>query len=214
MLPHLSLEPGKTETEWHRAVVSEALAITADSVPVRLALAPACEPEQPDPAFPSPGAWRDADRAMAKAAAALEDVRDSDGVLIEVSGPVAPAIESAAFRKAALKRLGARQAFVATAGGRHLRMRDALRANPSADVAALLTGGSLVSDTVWLVDTSGVQAVVYDQELIHITGARTPLSGAVDNRVDPDQIVFARALLAFLAGLGGALLLAGLIARL
>ena len=212
MLHHVFLEPGPPETKWHRVVVSEMLAHAAASTPIRLVLRPDPDPQQPCPTLPSPGAWRDADRWMAGAASALDDVRDGSGVLIEVSGPVAPAIASAAFRKAALQRLGAQQAFVATADGRHLRMRDASRACPVDDVAALLAGGNLVSDTVWLLDRSGVRAIVQDTMAIHATGETTPLSRATDHTVDLDQIIFARALLLFLVGLAGAAVLAAVIA--
>lgn len=214
MLEHLTLELGCPETEWQRPVVAEALASAAASQPLRITLSQASDPKRERSAAPSSGAWRDADRAMAGAAAALNDVRDEEGTLIEIDGPVAPALASTAFRKAALERLGARQAFATTTDGRHLRMRDAWRAHPATDAEALLSHATMVPHTLWLVDPSGIQAIVRDGCMIDRTGQQTPLQQAVDPRVDPAQTIFARALLAFLGGLVGALLIALLIANL
>lgn len=214
MLQHLTLELGSPESEWQRPVVAEALASAAESTPLRITLSRASDPKRGLEAAPSSGAWRDADRAMAGAAAALNDVRDEEGTLIEVDGPVAPALASGAFRKAALERLGARQAFATITNDHHLRMRDAWRAHPAADADALLSGESIVPHTLWLVDPSGILAIVRGGSMIDETGQHTPLQQAVDPRVDPTQTIFARALLAFLGGLVGALLLALLIANL
>jgi len=145
---------------------------------------------------------------MASAVIDLEEVRDEHGTLIELTGPVAPAIASKRFRTDALRRLGARQAYIVTLDGQNLRMRDAWRANPEEDVADLLSGGSLVAQTVWLVDTAGVLAVVRNGAVVTSSGDTRPLVQTEELSADRDQVIFARALLTFLCGLLGALALA------
>jgi hypothetical protein len=65
MFDHLSLETGPAETEWHRAIVSGALAAATDSEPLRLVLLP--DTSAPPSSRPASGAWRDSERRMARA---------------------------------------------------------------------------------------------------------------------------------------------------
>jgi hypothetical protein len=92
-------------------------------------------------------------------------------------------------------------------------MRDAWRADSPADIAALLESGSLVAETVWLVDRTGVLAVVKDGMVAASDGSSRPLAQTEELVADRDQVIFARALLTFLCGLVGALVCAWAITR-
>ena len=201
-LDGVALAFGMPGTSWKRAVVDEALAGAAGCAPVWLVLLEGGEPLDDHVASgPASGDpyWRAADRTLDGAAAHLEDIRDESGVLDEVAGPVAPAIGSPKFCRAALARLGAQQAFATTPDGSWLRLRDAWRAHPPADLAALRANAG--EGGVWLVDARGVRGVVVGDEVVDASGTRTQVVEGPVGGADRDQLIFARALLAFLGGL-------------
>ncbi len=196
------LVAGGEDSAWHRAVVSEALAKAADSVPVYAVLNVTPDDLRTEPA---PGqvdrAWKAVDSWLASGAVKLADVRDEHGRLVEVRGPVAPSLVSKKFRQAALKLLGAQEALACSPDGLTLRLRDAWREDPPADAEALLSEGSLVEGTVWRVGVDGVRAVVHDGQAVDERGKTERLVVAGPVAPDRDQVVFARALLAFLGGI-------------
>jgi len=209
-LDGVALVVNEPTTAWKRAVVSTELAHASSRPSVWLVLSENgadLDGQVASGAADSDPYWRAAIRLLDGAAAHLQDVRDADGVLVEVTGPVAPALGSKKFRKAALQRLGAQQAFAATPDGVQLRLRDAWRLSPPADVAALSTE-PLVGEAVWLVDVDGVRGVVVDGSVVDAAGVAAPIVEGPSGGADRDQIVFARALLAFLGGITLALGLA------
>lgn len=207
-----SLVVGDPPTAWRRAFVDAELAGAAGMEPVWLVLTEGgalLDDHVEGGASDRDPYWRAAERQIDGAAAHLEDVRDGTGALQELVGPCAAALASKRFRKAALHRLGARHAFAATPDGTTLRLRDAWRIDPPHDAAELAAGGLLPGTSVWLVAEDGVRGVVIDGGVVDARGARTELVPGATGPADRDQIIFARALLAFLGGLVLALVLAG-----
>ena len=203
VLDGVALVRGTPETAWKRPLVTPELADAAGCATLWLVLHEggadidglATSPHSDKDRY-----WWEADRVLNRAHLHLEDVRDDAGALVEVTGPVAPALVSKKFRTAALARLGARQAWVSSSDGVELRLRDAWRAHPVADIA-VLSEGSVLGDVVLLIDASGVLGVVMDDVVVAPDGRRTEVIDGDTSGPDRDQVVFARALLTFLGGL-------------
>ena len=205
-LPTVRLVAGTPPTAWSRPLLPAATAAVDGITQVHLVLERDGEwLEASSDTLPGPDAreWHTVDADLRKAAGQLTDVRDESGILVEIQGPVAPALTSEGFCKAALQRLGAIEALAVSPDGVQLRLRDAWQQPRTAQLEALARDRLPGSTAIWLVDKTGVKAAVLGDRRIDCWGDEhffgdAPESSPTELR---EQVIFARALLAFLGGL-------------
>ena len=208
----LCLVAGDAPTVWAEPVLDLQLASAAGIPALWMAIRvdggwpEACRPEGAE-ADPRDPVRRDAAHQIQVACAALADVRSDDGTLLGVQSQVPAALASAAFRGALLARLGAREGIAAVAVGGPLLARDAWGSDRAADVAALTA--AVPGGWVLRFDQQGVHSVHSAGEEVTTEKGRQPFRPAPTGAVDREQVVFARSLLALLAGLGLAIVFAG-----
>ncbi len=208
----LCLVAGDAPTVWAEPVLDPQLAADAGIPPLWMAIRvdgawpEACRPAgaETDPRDP---VRRDAAHQVQVACGAIEDLRSDDGALLGVQSPVPAALASAAFRSALLARLGAREGIAAIVVDGPLLARDAWGSDRAADIAAL--AAAVPGGWVLRFDQQGVHSVHRAGEEVTKEKGRQPFRPAPTGTVDRDQVVFARSLLALLAGLGLAIVFAG-----
>jgi len=219
--PHTIVVPAPSPTAWSRPLLPEP-AVEAAGLPqvfVVLKLGDAWLEASHGAAIPVSNdlEWRAVDARLHTAAGGLEEVRDEQGALVELKGPFAGALTSKHFRKAALKRLGASEGLAVCPDGVELRLRDAWKRPASAQLKALADARLPGAAAVWVFDKNHVHSIIVDGTCYNAWGDSHPFAMGDephDASVLKDQVVFARALLAFMGGLMLAGALAALIAAL
>ena len=210
--PVARLVAGEAPTGWARPLLPESTAAAGGVSQVFVVLerdGEWLESSSDTAAGPNAREWHTVDADLRLAARSLSDIRDENGTLVELHGSMAAALLHKPFRKAALKRLGAVEALAVCPDGQRLRIRDAWRQPRSAQVEALKHDALPGSDAIWMFNHSGVHSVVKGDVKIDANGDTLPFSDAAETSPAElrEQIIFTRALLAFMAGL----LLAGLL---